>query len=176
MQSLLEHVSLDSVVDGNTLLIYQCYSSDTNGMLSISGTYLESLLTLPAAISQNTNSTLTLQLGKLSLGTDFQTEMQKLNTSALAKGTSNRQRREYVRLNPHVTDEGYLIEGIKYFSEITIQTAVLYNIEISDETLALFAHQQAINSVGFNNETVAEPFIVSDVFLLFKAPTDVTPE
>jgi hypothetical protein len=59
------------------------------------------------------------------------------------------------------SDDGYFIEGIKYFSDITIESAVTYNVEVNDEVQHLRAEQMAISSIGLNETEMKEAAAVS---------------
>jgi hypothetical protein len=63
--------------------------SDPTGTISITDTFLDGLLALPNSLPEQSNRTLTLQLGKLDLVVPFQERMLQLNVSALAGGESN---------------------------------------------------------------------------------------
>ncbi len=64
------------------------------------------------------------------------------------------------RLTDSCTDERFYIEGIKYFTDINIQCATLYQIEIEDSVYALRDKLHAINAPAENFTAVEEATVV----------------
>ena len=138
--------------------------SDPTGTISITDTFLDGLLALPNSLPEQSNRTLTLQLGKLDLVVPFQERMLQLNASALAGGESDGYMTLYELNNPispYPTDQGYSIEGIKYLSDITIQSAMAYAVIVNDQVQSLHAQLLDINSVGLDDLTLPLTLAVS---------------
>jgi hypothetical protein len=124
------------------------FGSDPNGTISVSNTFLDGLIVLPTSLPEQSNRTLTLQLGKLDLVVPFQDKMRQLNASAVAGGKSQSYQMSSRLTNLSHTDKGYSIEGI------TIQSAVTYTVHVPDEVRQLRAQQLGINSIELNNQTL----------------------